>query len=165
MISHGVLAPGPAVLSVDLAGETYVADLTATGKIRFDPPVGGPPQTFDTPAGFVRALRLYVPALAVRRQPESNSGPLEQSRAATTEPFRILQTCTRPSPTPPPLRLCAQGKPVRGWSQVKYDGVGLKLLREAVIGVPTNAERGVPSLPAHLRTPIPPHAPKRGLVE
>ena len=43
---------------------------------------------------------------------------------------------------PSPLRLCAQGKPVRGWSQVKYDGVSLKLLREAVIGVPTKAERG-----------------------
>ena len=31
---------------------------------------------------------------------------------------------------------------MRGWSQVKYDGVSLKLLREAVIGVPTKAERG-----------------------
>ena len=30
---------------------------------------------------------------------------------------------------------------MRGWSQVKYDGVSLKLLREAVIGVP-KAERG-----------------------
>ena len=140
MISHGVLAPGPAVLSVDLAGETYVADLTATGKIRFDPPVGGPPQTFDTPAGFVRALRLYVPALAVRRQPESNSGPLEQSRAAPTEPFHSPNLHS-PFPYPSPSDYARRGSPCAGGARSSTT-VSAELLREAVIGVPTKAERG-----------------------
>ena len=114
MIAHGVLAPGAAVLSVDMGAETFVADLTATGKIRFDPPGGGPPQTFDTPAGFVRALRLYVPALAVRRQPESNSGPLDLQPSPLPLSHSAFSKCFHsrsPPHYPSPLRLCARGSP------------------------------------------------------
>ena len=116
MLSMGLLTAGDAVLSVTCCGVLFLADLLPSGKIRHTPPAGGPAQLFETPAGFVRAVR-FSSGITVRPLPLAPTAPA---------PARCPSLLT---PHPPPRS--PQGLPVQAWRALHYKGVSLDVLRDA----------------------------------
>ena len=88
MLSMGLLTAGDAVLSVTCCGVLFLADRRCrVGSARHTPPAGGPAQLFETPAGFVRAVR-FSSGITVRPLPRA--------------PRPAPPTTRSPSPRTPP---------------------------------------------------------------